>query len=120
MSNNKRVRLSVSQKIELLDQNAETLYSNINVVKNGKSLKPTRYPQLDEVYRIPENEISFSSGWLTKLFKRIGVKCRPMHGESALVDITSENVQNELRKIEEILEPYDPVDIMNHMFLRVA
>ncbi|KAG1048826.1 hypothetical protein G6F43_008808 [Rhizopus delemar] len=36
-----------------------------------------------------------------------------MHGESALVDITSENIQNELRKIEELLRPYDPVDIMN-------
>ncbi|KAG1498964.1 hypothetical protein G6F53_011625 [Rhizopus delemar] len=64
-------------------------------------------------YRIPEKEISFSSGWLTKLFKRIGVKCRPMHGESASVDISSENIQNELRKIEELLEPYDPADIMN-------
>ncbi|EIE83341.1 hypothetical protein RO3G_08046 [Rhizopus delemar RA 99-880] len=106
--------------------------SNINAVKNGKSLRTTRYPQLDEVVkfvanmnnnnlpvnrgsipRILENEISFSSGWLTKLFKRIGVKCRPMHGESASVDITSENIQNELRKIEELLGPCDPADIMN-------
>ncbi|KAG1495164.1 hypothetical protein G6F47_009136 [Rhizopus delemar] len=179
MSNNKRVRLSISQKIELLDQNAtgqlnqtelgewamkkfnldqplaqqtisnilknaETLYSNVNVVKNSKSLKTTRYPQLDDEvlkfvadmknnnlpvnrdsilryvrqvaqvkYRIPEKEISFSSRWLTKLFKRIGVKCRPMHGESASVDTSSENIQNEFRKIEERLGPYDPVDIMN-------
>ncbi|EIE76598.1 hypothetical protein RO3G_01302 [Rhizopus delemar RA 99-880] len=36
-----------------------------------------------------------------------------MYGESASVDISSENIQNELRKIEELLEPYDPVDIMN-------
>ncbi|KAG1487571.1 hypothetical protein G6F46_013902 [Rhizopus delemar] len=36
-----------------------------------------------------------------------------MHGESASVDISSENIQNELRKIEELLGPYDPVDIMN-------
>ncbi|EIE92658.1 hypothetical protein RO3G_17369 [Rhizopus delemar RA 99-880] len=179
MSNNKRVRLSISQKIELLDQNAtgqlnqtelgewamkkfnldqplaqqtisnilknaETLYSNVNVVKNSKSPKTTRYPQLDDEvekfvadmnnsnlpvnrdsilryvrhiaqvkYRIPGKEISFSSGWLTKLFKRIGVRSRPMYGESASVDISSENIQNELRKIEELLEPYDPVDIMN-------
>ncbi|KAG1507895.1 hypothetical protein G6F46_011613 [Rhizopus delemar] len=83
MSNNECVRLSISQKIELLDQNAtgqlnqtelsewamkkfnldqplaqqtisnilknaETLNSNINVVKNGKSLKTTRYSQLDD------------------------------------------------------------------------
>ncbi|KAG1043128.1 hypothetical protein G6F43_011734 [Rhizopus delemar] len=32
-----------------------------------------------------------------------------MHGENASVDITSENIQNELRKIKELLEPYDPV-----------
>ncbi|EIE90709.1 hypothetical protein RO3G_15420 [Rhizopus delemar RA 99-880] len=83
MPNNKPVRLSISQKIELLDQNAtgrlnqtelgewamkkfnlgqplaqqtisnilnnaETLYSNTNVVNNGKSLKTTSYPQLDD------------------------------------------------------------------------
>ena len=35
-----------------------------------------------------------------------------MHGESASVDITSENIPNELRKIEELLGPYDLVDIM--------
>ncbi|KAG1554949.1 hypothetical protein G6F49_007578 [Rhizopus delemar] len=32
-----------------------------------------------------------------------------MHGESASVDISSENIQNELRKIKELLGPYDPV-----------
>ncbi|KAG1466410.1 hypothetical protein G6F55_000495 [Rhizopus delemar] len=36
-----------------------------------------------------------------------------MHGESASADITSENIQNELRKIEELLGSYDPIDIMN-------
>ncbi|KAG1051659.1 hypothetical protein G6F43_006154 [Rhizopus delemar] len=36
-----------------------------------------------------------------------------MHGESASVDIASENIQNELRKIEELLGSYGPVDIMN-------
>ncbi|KAG1492855.1 hypothetical protein G6F53_012863 [Rhizopus delemar] len=36
-----------------------------------------------------------------------------MHAESASVDVTSENIQNELRKIEELLEPCDPADIMN-------
>ncbi|KAG1499138.1 hypothetical protein G6F46_005278 [Rhizopus delemar] len=36
-----------------------------------------------------------------------------MYGESASVDITSENIQNELRKIEELLGPCDPADIMN-------
>ncbi|KAG1049730.1 hypothetical protein G6F43_007954 [Rhizopus delemar] len=36
-----------------------------------------------------------------------------MHGESALVDISSENIQSELRKKEELLGPCDPADIMN-------
>ncbi|KAG1465487.1 hypothetical protein G6F46_003714 [Rhizopus delemar] len=36
-----------------------------------------------------------------------------MHSESASVDITSENIQNELRKIAELLGPYDPTDIMS-------
>ncbi|EIE88643.1 hypothetical protein RO3G_13354 [Rhizopus delemar RA 99-880] len=36
------------QTISIILKNAETLYSNINVVKNGKSLKTTRYPQLDD------------------------------------------------------------------------
>ncbi|KAG1449882.1 hypothetical protein G6F46_010754 [Rhizopus delemar] len=35
-----------------------------------------------------------------------------MHGESASVDITSENIQSELRKIEERLGSCDPADIM--------
>ncbi|KAG1044536.1 hypothetical protein G6F43_011441 [Rhizopus delemar] len=35
-----------------------------------------------------------------------------MNSESVSVDITSENIQNELRKIEELLGPYDPANIM--------
>ncbi|KAG1050342.1 hypothetical protein G6F43_007373 [Rhizopus delemar] len=151
MSNNKRVRLSISQKIELLDQNAtgwlnqtelnewamkkfnlyqplaqqtisnilknaETLYSNINVVKNGKSLKTTRYLQIDDevvkfVADMNNNYLPVNRDSILRY--RIGVKYRSMHGESASVDIASENIQNELRKIEELLGPYDPVDIMN-------
>ncbi|KAG1046537.1 hypothetical protein G6F43_010982 [Rhizopus delemar] len=139
MSNNKPVRLSFS-KIELLDQNAtgqlnqteldewamkkfnldqslaqqtisnilkntETLYSNINVVNNGKSLKTTRYPQLDEV-------VKFAADMTITICQSIEVQSF-MHGESASVDITSESIQNELRKREELLGSYDPVDIMN-------
>ncbi|KAG1537912.1 hypothetical protein G6F46_012428 [Rhizopus delemar] len=36
-----------------------------------------------------------------------------MHGESASVDITSENIQNKLRKIKELLGSCDPANIMN-------
>ncbi|KAG1125785.1 hypothetical protein G6F42_008400 [Rhizopus arrhizus] len=64
---NKRVRLSIQQKIELLDQHAfnlsralsqqtisdiikksEDIYSNVSVKNNGKSLKLPQYPQLDQ------------------------------------------------------------------------
>ncbi|KAG2232621.1 hypothetical protein INT48_001310 [Thamnidium elegans] len=182
MSNNiktARNRLTIPQRIEILDQSlngnysqpelgqwtmrkfglnkpvaqqtisnilnsAETLYKSYNVAKTGKSVKGTRYPQPDDEirkyvadmnannlpvnrdsiiryikvitstkYQIPQGSMSFSTGWLTKAFTRIGLKCRPTHGECASVDITSENIQNELRKIEKLLEPYDPADIMN-------
>ena len=36
------------QTISNILNNAETLYSNINVVNNGKSLTTTRYSQLDD------------------------------------------------------------------------
>ena len=36
------------QTISNILKNAETLYSDDNVVNNGKSLKTTRYPQLDD------------------------------------------------------------------------
>ncbi|EIE76305.1 hypothetical protein RO3G_01009 [Rhizopus delemar RA 99-880] len=39
------------QTISNIPKNAETLYSNINVVNNGKSLTATHYPQLDEVVK---------------------------------------------------------------------
>ncbi|EIE91636.1 hypothetical protein G6F46_001413 [Rhizopus delemar] len=39
------------QTISNILKNAETPYSNINVVNNGKSLTTTRYPQLDEVVK---------------------------------------------------------------------
>lgn len=160
---NKRVRLSIQQKIELLDQhatgyynqmelgewakqafnlskvlsqqtisdiiqNSENIYSNVNVKNNGKSLKLPQYPQLDQEatkyvsqqnaanrpvdrrsiityikyiaaakYKIPEGEIIFSDGWLTKVFKHNNLKSRYTYGgESASVDITTENIQNEI------------------------
>ncbi|EIE85582.1 hypothetical protein RO3G_10292 [Rhizopus delemar RA 99-880] len=36
------------QIISNIPKSAEKLYSNINVVNNGKSLKTTRYSQLDD------------------------------------------------------------------------
>ena len=176
---NKRVRLSIQQKIELLDQHAtgyynqmelgewakqafnlskalsqqtisdiikksEDIYSNVSVKNNGKSLKLPQYPQLDQEvtkyvsqqnaanrpvdrrsiityikyiaaakYKIPEGEIIFSDGWLTKVFKRNNLKSRYTYGESASVDITTENIQNEIKKIQSFLKDYQPKDILN-------
>ncbi|EIE78385.1 hypothetical protein RO3G_03089 [Rhizopus delemar RA 99-880] len=39
------------QTVSNILKNAKTLYSNINVVNNGKSLTTTCYPQLDEVIK---------------------------------------------------------------------
>ncbi|KAG1498599.1 hypothetical protein G6F54_004968 [Rhizopus delemar] len=104
------------QTISNILKNAETLNSNINVVNNGKSLKTTRYPQLDDevvnfVADMNNNNLPVNRDSILRC--RIGVKRRPMHSENASADVTSENIQNELRKIKELLEPYDPVDIMN-------
>ncbi|KAG1144411.1 hypothetical protein G6F37_004606 [Rhizopus arrhizus] len=105
------------QTISNILNNAETLYININVVNNGKSLTTTtRYPQLDDevvkfVADMNNNNLPVNRDSILRY--RIGVKCRPMHSESASVDIPSENIQNELRKIEELLGPYDPANIMN-------
>ncbi|KAI8886886.1 hypothetical protein K501DRAFT_321717 [Backusella circina FSU 941] len=64
-------------------------------------------------YKIPEGEVSFSAGWLTKVFKRTGLKSRLTHSENASVDVSSDDIQNQLRKIEELLESYDPANIMS-------
>ena len=54
-----------------------------------------------------------SDGWLTHVFKRIGVRSRLTHGDSASVDITTDNIQGQLKKIAELLQPYNPQDILN-------
>ncbi|GAN05388.1 hypothetical protein MAM1_0090d04858 [Mucor ambiguus] len=160
-----RTRLSLQQKIELLDKHAtghynqkklgewakqafklskplrqqtisdilkkrNEIYGNIIVKESSKSLRLPRYPQLDQEitkyvadqnaakrpvdrnaimtyikyvaavkYRIPEGEVKFSDGWLTKVFKRNKLKSRYTYGESASVDITSENIQSEIQKV---------------------
>ncbi|KAG1056100.1 hypothetical protein G6F43_001979 [Rhizopus delemar] len=79
-------QLLAQQTISNILKNAETLNSNINVVNNGKNLKTTRYPQLDELVKF-------------------------------VADMNNNNLPvsryNKLRKIEELLGPCDPADIMN-------
>ncbi|KAG2194529.1 hypothetical protein INT47_005733, partial [Mucor saturninus] len=154
---NTRLRLTISQKIEILDQfgmgntnqielgkwaqtkfdlikplsqqtvsnilnNADQLYSNLVVIKNSKSLKLPKYPQLDEEvekFRIARSkyfitdDITFSDGLLSQVFKRLGLKCRPTHGECASIDVNSQSIQDQLGKIREELTDYPLADIMN-------
>ncbi|KAK4509834.1 uncharacterized protein ATC70_007138 [Mucor velutinosus] len=66
------------------------------------------------MHELPKSkQIRFSDGWLTDVFKRTGVKSRHLYGEKSSVDLTSSRIVEELRKIEELLEPYDPKDILN-------
>ncbi|KAK4513285.1 uncharacterized protein ATC70_011853 [Mucor velutinosus] len=66
------------------------------------------------MHELPKSkQIHFSDGWLTDVFKRIGVKSRQLYGEKSSIDLTSSNIVEELRKIEELLEPYDPKDVLN-------
>lgn len=63
---------------------------------------------------LPEKDrIRFSDGWLTKVLHRIDAKSRKLHGEAASVDLTSENIVQQLKKIEELLKDYQPKDIYN-------
>jgi hypothetical protein len=132
------------QTISNILKSAEEIYSSVTIVKNTKSLKKPRYPQLDDEvtkfvnqmgelklvvnrdtilryiktiaatkYKIPESEMAFSTGWLTKVFQRTGLKSRVLHGESSSVDVNEEYIQSHLRDVEQILEEYDPADIMN-------
>lgn len=67
-----------------------------------------------KMHQLPASRrITFSEGWLTKVFKRIGVKSRHLYGEESSVDLTSNNIVEQLKKIEKLLEPYDPKDILN-------
>lgn len=175
----KRVRLTIKQKIELLDKHAsgqytqmnlsewaqvafclhkplsqqnisdiisnrKAIYNNVIVKDNGKSLRLPRFPQLDEdikkfvvnlnvaqrpvdrraiivyakhiathKYRISEGTINFSDGWLTKVLKRNNLKSRYIYGESASVDITTANIQNEISKIQNVLKDYTMENILN-------
>ncbi|KAL7319909.1 hypothetical protein PS15m_012296 [Mucor circinelloides] len=80
------------------------------VTAYAKVIANTKY----KMRELPKKDrLTFSDGWLTDLFKRIGVKSRHLYGENSSVDLASANIVSELKKIEKLLEPYDPKDIMN-------
>ncbi|KAI8889337.1 DDE-domain-containing protein, partial [Backusella circina FSU 941] len=67
-----------------------------------------------KMHELPEHyRIKFSDGRMTRLFKRIRVKSRYLYSEEASVDLISDNIVEQLKDIQEMLEPYDPVDILN-------
>jgi hypothetical protein len=99
-----------------LDKEVETYVKDMNVNNlpvNRESI--VRYIKIvaRTKYKIPEGEFNFSTGWLSKVFQRLGLKCRPTHGECASVDVNSETIKTQLKKIEELLSNYAPADIMN-------
>ncbi|CAO3656452.1 unnamed protein product [Mucor fragilis] len=95
----------------ILNMNARSIAINRRSVKAyAKMLAFKKY----KMHELPKkDQINFSDGWLTDLFKRIGVKSRHLYGENSSVDLTSANIVEQLSKIEQLLEPYDVKDIMN-------
>lgn len=109
-----------AQKMPDLDNDIEKYITDMNKSNNpvnrASVLAFARIVahQKYKMHELPEHcRIKFSDGWMTKLFKRIGVKSRHLYGEEASVDVTTVNIIEQLKKIEEILEPYDPKDILN-------
>ncbi|KAG1088583.1 hypothetical protein G6F42_020228 [Rhizopus arrhizus] len=142
---NKHVRLSIQQKIELLDKhgtghdnqmelgewvkqafnlskvlcpqtisdtikNSENIYSNVIAKNNGKSLKLPQYSQLDQEvtkYASQKNAANRPAD------RRTITYIKHVAAVNASVDITSENIQNEIKRIQSLLKDYPPEDILN-------
>lgn len=84
--------------------------NRLTVVAYAKVIANSKY----KMHELPKKDrLKFSDGWVTDMLRRIGFKSRKLHGESSSVDLTSANIIGELRKIEKLLEPYDPEDILN-------
>lgn len=80
------------------------------VTAYAKVITNTKY----KMHELPKKDrLTFSDGWLTDLFKRIGVQSRHLYGENSSIGLTSANIVSELEKIEKLYEPYDTRDIMN-------
>lgn len=98
-------------EIFILDMNNKNLPVNrAAIVLFARIQANSKY----KMNQLPEKDrIKFSDGWLTKLFHRIDVKWRKLHGEEDSVDLTSQNITEQLKKIEELLEDYNPQNILN-------
>ncbi|KAK4520389.1 uncharacterized protein ATC70_008523 [Mucor velutinosus] len=84
----------------------------------GKSSRALTMPQLDNdileyIQAMNAKSLPVNCGTIAAFAKRIGVKSRHLYGEKSSIDLTSSNIVEELRKIEELLEPYDSKDILN-------
>jgi hypothetical protein len=60
---------------------------------------------------VPENTLTFSSGWITRFKKRNGLRRYKLHGESASVSL--ETLSQEREKLQRTLRRYNLDDIYN-------
>lgn len=111
---------SKKNKMPELDKDIENFIAEMNkknapvnratVILFAQTVARKKY----KMHELPEKErITFSDGWLTKLFKRIGVKSRHLYGENSSVDLTEENIVAQLKDIKKILSTYKDEDILN-------
>ncbi|KAI8886844.1 DDE-domain-containing protein [Backusella circina FSU 941] len=108
------IKFSWFDQHEILDKNDTGQFSQPELGEWAQKQFDLDEPLAQQTkYKIPEGEVSFSAGRLTKVFKRTGLKSRLTHSENASVDVSSDGIQNQLRKIEELLESYNPANIMN-------
>ncbi|KAK4508969.1 Bud site selection protein, Revert to axial protein 1 [Mucor velutinosus] len=94
----------------------------------GKSSRALTMPQLDNdileyIQAMNAKSLPVNPGTIAAFAKvvahrkyrlhRIDVKSRHLYGEKSSVDLTSSKIVEELRKFEELLEPYDPKNVLN-------
>lgn len=108
-------------KLPGLDQDIETFITDMshrNEPVNRASILLFAKLTANQKYKMNEwpqkDRLTFFEGWLTDVFKRIGVKSRHLYGEEGSVDIPAENIQQQLKKIGDLLlKDYKPQDIFN-------
>lgn len=117
---NNEGKSSKSNKLPDLDQDVANYIAEMNEKNepvNRESVKIFAKIVATQKYKmneLPEKErLNFSDGWMTRLFKRIGVKSRHLYGENSSVNLSDENIVDQLKKIEDLLAPYNPEDILN-------
>ncbi|EPB81453.1 hypothetical protein HMPREF1544_11843 [Mucor circinelloides 1006PhL] len=107
---------------DIIKKSEDIFYSSVSVKNNGKSLKLPQYPQLDQedskyvsqqnAANRPVDRRSIIT-YIKYIAAANNLKSRYTYGESASVDITTESIQNEIKKIQSFSKDYQPEDILN-------